>query len=116
MINRVFLFRFLLISLFASNALAGGTASSTKISQIYCGYYGGANMCSIYFGAAISNAPNCHTIGRNRMQVSTEDDTGKALLSLALVAYTSEKIVDIGGKGDCTVWADTEDLNHITIK
>jgi hypothetical protein len=108
-------FLFINIAVVSSTTLAG-SVSNAKITQIYCGYYDGANMCSIYFDKALSDSPTCHTKSRKRMQIKTDDDTGKAILSLALTAYSTQNIVDAGGKNTCTVWPDTEDMNVITIK
>jgi len=103
--------------IFCNLSIAGaGAVSSTKVTQIYCGYYNGANMCSIYFDKSITNPPSCHTNNRKRMQIKTDDDTGKAILSLAMMAYISEKVVSINGKGTCNIWGDTEDMNVIFIK
>ena len=99
-----------------SSATLAGSVSSAKITQIYCGYYDGANMCSIYFDKAPTSSPSCHTKSRKRMQIRTDDDTGKAILSLALTAYSTQNTVYAGGKNTCAIWSDTEDMNVITIK
>ncbi len=103
---------FLLV--FSGVSFAGSVADA-KITQIYCGYFSGANMCSIYFDKASTAAPSCDA-GLNRMQIKTDDDTGKALLSLALTAYSAQKTVSASGKDTCTIWSDTEDMNMLFIK
>lgn len=73
-------------------------------------------MCSIYFDKSIVGAPACHAANRKRMQIRADDDTGKAILSLALSAHATQKSVDIGGQGTCNVHYDTEDMNVLHMK
>jgi len=103
------------LGLFSVNGWCGNVTAS-KITEIYCGYYSGKNMCSIYFDKEIDGAPTCHVNNRKRMQIKTDDDTGKAILSLALTAHATQKPVDIGGKGTCDVHSDTEDMNVFHMK
>ena len=100
--------------LLSANIYAAGAVNGAKITKMYCGYYSGANMCSIYFDKAITNPPSCHGASQ-RMQIKTDNDTGKAILSLALTAFSTQKTVDIGGKGTCDIWSETEDMNVIII-
>jgi hypothetical protein len=104
------------IGLVSLPVFSAGQVTSAKVPKIYCGYYNGANMCSIYFDKDITNQPACHTNNRKRMQIKADDDTGKAILSLAMMAYATQKSVTASGKGNCNVWSDTEDLNVLTIE
>lgn len=99
------------VLLLSSNAFAVGVVSDTKITKLYCGFYNGANMCSIYLDRLIVNTPTCHTLSSSRFQIPTDTDTGKAILSLALTAFNTQKLVDAHGKGISSVWSDTEDMN-----
>ncbi len=111
--NKVFLVVSFLIASLQSHA---GEVSAAKVAGVYCGIYGGANMCSIYFNKTISDSPTCVQQSTNiRMQISTDTDVGKAMLSLALSANATGKLVKASGTGTCTVWPDTEDLNVIFI-
>lgn len=103
-------------ALISANSWAVGLVQNTKITQIYCGYFNDSNMCSIYFDKEIDDSPFCHKANRQRMQIKTDDETGKAILSLALTAYAMQKPVDIRGKGKCLVWHDTEDMNMLHMK
>lgn len=95
---------------------AKGLIMETKVTGIYCGIYNGANMCSLYFDKESTTSPSC--VGSKyklRMQLNTTTEIGRAMLSLALTANASNKIVVVQGTGTCSIWPDTEDLNSIFI-
>jgi hypothetical protein len=100
----------------ASQVLAKGKISNTKVTGIYCGIFDGENMCSVYFKDNATGSPSC--VGASyklRMQLNAETDIGKSMLSLALIANTANKSVYVSGTGACSIWPDTEDLNSIFI-
>ena len=41
---------------------------------------------------------------------------GKALMSMALTAYTAGKTVTLGGEGVCNHYTGTEDLRYLRLK
>lgn len=96
--------------------LAGASIASSvrgKVTGIYCGYYSGTNMCSIYFDKDISGLPACVSGSgemKKRFQIRMDNEVAKAVLSLALTAYTTKAVVDANGKGVCDIWGDTESL------
>ena len=107
----------LLGALFASGlSVAAGVIKDAKIEGIYCGIFNGANMCSIYFDKSAVSSPSCAVSHlKLRMQISTETNIGRSMLSLALTAHSTGKTVFASGTGTCSVWSDTEDLNSIFI-
>ena len=111
-----------LLFVIGSSTLISGEADAGKIdnayvTSVYCGYYNGANMCSIYFDRPVVGLASCaSTQHGSRMQIRTDDDTGKAILSVALLAYEMQKPVDVRGKNTCTIWTETEDMEMLRLK
>lgn len=115
MINRIEYISIGILLLGLSSAAFSGSITNTTVKGIYCGYYNGANMCSIYFNGSTSGGPGCAT-QTTRMQIQPTDAVGRSILALAMHAHALGKRVNASGKGTCNVWKDTEDMNvlHIT--
>ena len=102
------------------NAADGpGNVSDTLIKKVYCGYVEGNNMCSIVFDKPIQNKASCANNASStvsyRMQFQLNDEIGKALLSLALTAYTTGKSVNISSTGFCNIFSGLSDLDLIEL-
>lgn len=105
-----------ILPLLAVSSMAGSIRG--KVTGVYCGYYSGANMCSIYFDKDIAGLPTCVSgVGevRRRFQIRMDNEVAKAVLSIALTAYSTKATVEASGKGVCDIWGDTESLNVLFI-
>jgi hypothetical protein len=112
------------VALAAGAAGAAGGIPSGHVTGVYCGYYSGANMCSVYFDKKISNPPasGSETGCNSNVSVGAEqthrfqfrlDDVGKGILSIALSAQATGAEVQADGTGACSIWGDTETLNML---
>ena len=86
-----------------------------KVTGVYCGIYGGKNMCSVYLNKELSIEETCSTY-KHRFMLSAESDIGKAMLSIALSAHAQGKEVMVRGSKACTIHHDSEDLDVIFIQ
>lgn len=98
-----------------------GSIPSGHVTGVYCGYYGNANMCSVYFDVKVAgNQPACVPTSpalneqNHRFQFRL-DDIGKGLLAIALSANSTGALVQADGTGACSIWGDTESLNTLFI-
>lgn len=103
-----------IISIFILSSAHAGVIKDGKVTGIYCGIYGGKNMCSVYFNKESTGHPACSEYNY-RMQLSADSNIGKTMLSLALAANAQGKIVYADGTGICSIQGDTEDLNILFI-
>ena len=110
--NKYFLI-LLLISVSIS-ANAGVEIMDTKVTGVMCGIFGGANMCQIYFNKQ-SNSTCAKSIFSHRMSLDTSTAIGRTMLSVALTANAANKVVVAKGRGTCSIWPDTEDLDVLFI-
>jgi len=99
-----------LTTLIVIDAHAETLIMDTKVTGVMCGIFGGANMCQIYFDKQ-SNSTCAGPTFKHRMTLDTGTSIGKSLLSVALMANASGKIVVVKGTGTCSIWPDTEDLD-----
>ena len=102
----------LLLGSIASHA---GGVTKAKVTGVYCGYYNGTNMCSVYFDKIIVGSPSCATSSggteqKYRFQFRL-DEVGKGILAIALSAQTQGAFVEATGINSCSIWGDTESLN-----
>ncbi len=104
----------LLFILLPFQVSAEGHVIDAKINSVYCQY--NLNMCSVVFNKPIAGKDPCHTIDSNRMQFRVDDPIGKALLSIALTANSTQKNVTIHSTGVCTIYNGLADLGRIEIK
>jgi hypothetical protein len=66
-----------------------------------------------------TDRPNCFggTFESNYSYVfNGSTDSGKSTLSVALMAYSIGKEVNIGGLGTCDLHSDVEDLGHLRLQ
>ena len=96
---------------------ATGHVNDATITGLYCGYDGSFNMCSVLFNKTIVGADpdGCNTITANRMQFKGDTDMGKAILAVALTAYTTQKLVTIHSTGLCDVYPGLLDIRYIEL-
>jgi len=59
------------------------------------------------------DSPSCG-VGSNYRYVIKGID--KVMISQALMAFASGKLVDITGAGNCDAWADTESVRYLTVR
>lgn len=92
-----------------------GNVQGAKITSVYCGYFDERNMCSMEFDKAIDDRDECNTIIANRMQFKVDTEIGKSILSIALVAHSTQKSVKVYSTGLCDVYGGLSDVNYIEI-
>jgi len=105
-----------LVGLLLSNiALAGeysGTITGIGVGQYYDDKCAGSNSCVVIMVENHHPKSGCRTDSwAYAFDAST--DTGKNTLSLVLAAELSGQKVVIGGTGQCTVKASSEDVKYI---
>ena len=106
-----------LLYLFSAYAFGVGHVINAKITTVYCGYPGTYDMCSLTFSKPIESLDACHTlVNSQRMQFKPDTAIGKAILSIALTAHSTQKNVDVYSTGGCTIYTGLSDVNWITIK
>jgi len=105
----------LLIPSQAFSATVNGHVNNATITGLYCGFEGSYNMCSVLFNKTIEDADPCNTIPANRMQFRGDTNMGKAILAVALTAYTTKNLVTIHSTGLCDVYKGLSDVNYIEL-
>lgn len=81
-----------------------GTVSFIGSSGAYA--YVGSNV-------AISGKPACNT--GNRFVWDATTAAGKSSLGIVMLAKASGLAVSFTGTGACTIWGDSEDLDHVYV-
>jgi hypothetical protein len=109
--------KFLGFALLAASASHAGSVNGAHVTGAYCGYYSGANMCSVYFDQKIAGSPGCVPTSTaseqpHRFQFRL-DDLGKGILAIALSAQATGALVQADGTNACSIWGDTETLNTL---
>jgi hypothetical protein len=100
----------LLVSLFASSAHAGGTATFVPANP----YFMPAGIILMTTpGGAIAGAPACAT--QQGFAIDASTPAGKVQLSAVLTAYAMGRQIAVYGTGACIVWGDRETVNYLQI-
>ncbi|MCW8930255.1 MAG: hypothetical protein OQL19_08475 [Gammaproteobacteria bacterium] len=63
-----------------------------------------------------SNKISCSTNSVYDYAFDVSTDDGKAFLGMALTAYTTGKQVSLGGRGSCSLYSSTEDINSLRLQ
>lgn len=99
--------------LFSSQVVALGSVKEAKITHIRVDNNGRA---MIYFDKRLEGSPaSCtHSAYRNVLAIDASTEGGKAVLSMALAAKTSQNLVTAYGYGFCGVYGGSvaETWNH----
>ena len=92
-----------------------GSTYSGKILKLHKGL-GLPNVVFMILASDPSNKISCssHADYDYTFDVSTDD--GKALMSMALIAYTAGRTVGLGGEGVCSSYSGTEDLRYLRLQ
>jgi hypothetical protein len=107
-----YLAAFVCLLSFQSSAYAQSNVTSTVTSVS-----GENGAFFVYVSTAPGGTiPNCATSGSYRYAINPGTASGAAQIAVALTAYTTKATIFIAGKGTCTTWPDTEDVNYIVSK
>ena len=69
----------------------------------------------VMFSAGVhSNKPSCSTVG-DHWALSLNDETGRAMYSMLLLAAATGKEVSVTGKNNCDAWGDRESVLYMHI-
>jgi hypothetical protein len=92
-----------------SNDTFADGSSEGNVSPLY------TQSNKAFFGAGIHNdKPACSTAAEEwAVDISTA--TGKAMYAMLLTAYTLNTEIVIIGTGECTTWADREDVRYMRL-
>ena len=116
MVRKIFGFIGFVTLIMSSSAYAYSTVNSALITEIYCGYVEGREMCSVVFNKQIANGDACSTASTNRMQFKVDTDIGRSLLTLGLAAKATKATVYAASRGTCNIYNGISDLAYIEIK
>jgi len=112
-IMRFFLASCLILSAFPS--AASDTNGPHEIYGVY-GTFNGALLFSTKSGNARSNLPACASTTSERWAIDASTPAGQAAAAVLLTAWTQHKRVWVTGKGVCTIWGDTETIEHFLVE
>ncbi|MCE9685630.1 hypothetical protein LZP73_05290 [Shewanella sp. AS16] len=88
---------FIILSMYGSDVYAG--TYQGKVTNIYA--YGGKIFVRIANGGWDSNSTCTTSTDSFEVWLDPENEYGKALLSIALVSKTADKLVWVAGSGTC---------------
>lgn len=112
-VKSVFIFLFMAASLTA-NASVVQNAYVTNVVVAKANTMGGNRVC-VYLSEQIEGGPACATTN-NRYCADLDGPIGHGVLSVALAAQASGKLVKIAGDDTCLSSSNSEDIAHILIR
>lgn len=110
-----FVFCSMLLSLTLSQTVSATPKKKGVITNILSGPVYGDKLF-IQLTGAMENKPNCHNNGNYSFVVDTSTDSGKAYMSLVLMAFASARQVDITGFDGCSIYSGVTNFRSISIK
>ena len=90
------------------------------VKEVYCGYFPDASpvkeMCSILLNKEVPDT--CNTGGgtsKSRLQFEVKGEMDRAMLSIILIAKTTQSSVVVASKGTCDIYPSISDLAYIEL-
>ena len=109
-------FAFSALALCAWSAIASaGAVATAKVTSVRVESTG---LGTVFFDKAITGSPACVPAGSpSRMSFDAKTDGGRAILSIALSAKTSERAVSATGTNSCVQYPTTvESVSNLTLE
>lgn len=97
----------------ASPGLASDTGGPATLYGVY-GTWNGALLFST--NANRTSIPACGAGNAQRWAIDASTTAGQAAVAVLLTAWTQHKRVWVTGTGTCTIWGDTETVEHFLVE